>query len=209
MRKFPHRPRLRHPLGILAISALLVLLLPQTARADATTTSTIAPGLAITGATISGKGPQAGQTMDATTATQFFAGWFAPTFVGAPQFADPAKGASTYQVTTTYTYYGADGTFLTNVAVSGDSMWISLPAQTIWPGFGVAPEQADHWFVAPDVSRNAFGAASASTSTTTPSSGSSSSSSIRLIAIIVIVVLVLAGLMVVMRRRGRTAPGSR
>jgi len=183
--------------------ALVLLLAPATAGASETSKSEIVPGLTINGATISGSGPEDGRTLDGAQASLFLQGWFAPTLAGSPTFADPPKGADSYRITTDYVYLGDSGSYVANVALSGDSMWMSLPAQMIWPGFGVSQDQADHWFVAPPVAQSAFGASSAAT-TVAPASGSSSGTPMVVILVLVVaLIVVIASAVVILRRRSK------
>jgi hypothetical protein len=147
---------------------LLGSLLVQSASAKPTGTS-IGTDLYMTGATITGDGPENGRALDSYQAAAFVQSWFVPSLVASPTFQDPPADATVYTMTIGFDasengntlMMGIDpelakGTFIVNYATDGTGAWISLPEQPLWPAAGIDAEHADKWFVAEPATIAAF-----------------------------------------------------
>lgn len=143
-----------------AVALLLTALMVVPAAAAPQGTS-IGSDLYMTGATISGDGPDNGRVLDSYQAAAFMQSWFAPSLVVSPTFADPPADATRYSLTIGVDASAAGntialgippeeavGSFIVNYATDGTNAWISLPAEPLWPGAGIDEAHADKWFVA-------------------------------------------------------------
>ena len=61
-----------------------------------------------------------------------------------------------YPVEVDYLYENTPGYITVNYVSDGTQAWVSLPAQEMWPGAVVTPEQADKWLLAPEGTVAAF-----------------------------------------------------
>ncbi len=200
--------------ALIAVVALSMSMSVPAGAQDTGTLSQISPGLAIVGASVSGNGPEAGRTLDSNQATAFLQAWLPNAVLGTPTLETPPTSLPVYQIEVDYTYEVAPGFITVNYASDGTTAWVALPAQELWPGAVVTPEQGDKWLRAPDGTVAAFhGQVVAETIPTAPpdtiaeSSGSSSSDNpVGLVIAVVVAAVVVVGLVVLgVGRRRKTA----
>jgi hypothetical protein len=162
----------RRTVGFLALSVLAAVLFAATLSPPASAApqgTSIGTDLYMTGATITGDGPENGRTLDSYQAAEFVQSWFVPSLVVSPTFQDPPADATRYSMTIGFDasengntlMLGIDpelakGTFIVNYATDGTSAWISLPEQPLWPAAGIDAERADKWFLAEPATIAAF-----------------------------------------------------
>jgi hypothetical protein len=160
---------LRRATGLLGLAILLVMALAAAPASAAPQGTSIGSDLYMTGATITGDGPDNGRTLDSYQAAAFVQSWFAPSLVVSPTFQDPPTDATIYTMTIGFdasengstAVLGIDpelakGTFIVNYATDGTNAWISLPEQALWPAAAIDADHADKWFVAEPATIAAF-----------------------------------------------------
>jgi MYXO-CTERM domain-containing protein len=201
--------------GLAALVCLSVS--PPAGAQDNGGLSQLVPGLTIVGASVSGNGPEAGHTLDSGQATAFVQSWLPNAVFGTPTFESPPASLPVYEIEVDYDNQGTVGFFIVKYASDGTNAWVALPAQQLFAGVVVTPDQADKWLLAPDRTVAAYRGEvapetvpSVEPETTTPepvSSGSSSgSSSVPLIVAVVVGGAAVVGLVLLgLGRRRREA----
>lgn len=213
-RRLP-RSGLTRALTLLLLSSM-VWLFAASGPAGATLAGTpVGPDLNATGGLVTGGG-QPDRVLTSDQAAAFSQAWLAVAMYGTPVLEDPPAGTPTFRVTTTYITNEQSGENVVNLATDGTSVWLSLPAQTIYLGITVAEDQADKWFVGNSVILQAFNGElqpqpvenplTSSTTTAETSSSSGDSAPVVLIVVIVVAAAVIIGAVIVGARR--RSPGA-
>jgi hypothetical protein len=150
--------------ALVGVLLALAVLLVSATGAPAATTTTAAPnnqgtpigsGIRILGATITAPDGSI-RKLNSSQAAAFIQAWLPTSIFGKPVKQRPPAGVPIYHISVPYTYlYGSQTTQPMRVlfAEQGQSAWVGMPPQALWPGAYVPTES---WLVAPERTTPAF-----------------------------------------------------